>query len=96
MNQIERAHGARVLPALSWWINENTGEVVCSDHAGAELTAHIRQRPDGITFMTPFGRWTRIPESERALVEAGLRSMELGDTLADLCWGEHAIEGGAA
>lgn len=42
----------------------NGGELTCSHHAGAYLTAALIERPKGRKFTTPLGVWERLASAE--------------------------------
>ena len=54
------------------YYTSNGGELICSHHAGAYLTAAITERPKGRKFTTPLGVWERLTSAEEALMFAEL------------------------
>lgn len=54
------------------YFTSNGGELTCSHHAGAYLTAALIERPKGRKFTTPLGVWERLNSAEEALMFAEL------------------------
>jgi hypothetical protein len=52
-----------VIPVSTLWSDDN-GQLVCTDHAGAYLTAAIAARPKARTHRTPLGRWAQVDRDE--------------------------------
>ncbi len=46
------------------YYTSNGGELICSHHAGAYLTAELTARPNGRKFTTPLGVWERLSFDE--------------------------------
>lgn len=42
------------------WVNEQTGQLICSDHAGYELKAGIGAKPTEVEHDTAFGVYLRL------------------------------------
>jgi len=52
------------------YYTSNGGELICSHHAGAYLTAALTERPNGRKFTTPLGVWERLSSVEVAMLFA--------------------------
>lgn len=54
------------MSTIPTFVNEQSGETTCADHAGRYLTAALNKRPDLKTTNTPLGRWIRVNGDEYA------------------------------